>query len=270
MEGTLDTFGVVEMLQLLGRTKLSGTLHIECPERLIDVRFLHGRIAETRDSTRARTGSVIGRQLVRHGLLDERRLAEALTEQEVKPRPLGTLLVDRGFVAEAELRDVLSRQVANTLMAARVETSGDFLFVRDWQPSAVDFITIDTQSVLLDISTLGGEYCLAVEILGEDGTILVRNDYQGQDDVGRDQDEAKVLAKVDGRRTVRDLVNAAGLEEITAIRVLGRLVEDGVLLVKLSLQADQQSDPVLRSHRDLVWTEVSRLFETPSRESADL
>ena len=33
MQGTLDTFGVVEILQILGRMRRSGTLHIECPQR---------------------------------------------------------------------------------------------------------------------------------------------------------------------------------------------------------------------------------------------
>ena len=94
MHGTLDTFGVVEMLQMLARTKLSGTLHIECPRRLLDVRFVHGRIAETRDSTRVMSASVIGTQLVERGLVTEAQLLQALAQQEVRPRPLGTILVE--------------------------------------------------------------------------------------------------------------------------------------------------------------------------------
>lgn len=64
------------------------------------------------------------------------------------------------------MREVLSRQVANTLVAAKLETTGSFVFVVDADPKQVDFITIDTHSVLLDISALGGEYCLAVECWG--------------------------------------------------------------------------------------------------------
>ena len=45
MRGTLDTFGVVEILQMIGKTRSSGTLHIECPQRLLDVHFVRGRIA---------------------------------------------------------------------------------------------------------------------------------------------------------------------------------------------------------------------------------
>ncbi len=269
MEGTLDTFGVVEMLQMLGRTKLSGTLHIECPQRLIDVRFLRGRIAETRDSTRVAMGSVIGRQLVNRTLVAEKDLMRALAQQEVHPRPLGTLLVERGTLSEAALREVLSRQVANTLVAARLETSGDFLFITDQQPPEADFITIDTHAVLLDISSLGGEYCLAVEMLGQDGTVLVRNDYQiAPAAPPADRDEAWVLAQVDGRRTVREIVTASRLEEITVIGVLGRLVESGVLLVKVGLQSGDEPYALLRVHRDTVWAEVSRLFD-PDRDSPD-
>src|SRR5665648_395055 len=119
MQGTLDTFGVVEILQMLGRARRCGTLHIECPERLIDVHFVQGRIAETRDSTRVATDTVIGSQLLKRSLVNDAQLREALARQEAEPCPLGTLLVRAGHVDEADLRDVLSRQVANTLVAAK-------------------------------------------------------------------------------------------------------------------------------------------------------
>src|SRR5450759_1214355 len=100
MQGTLDTFGVVEILQMLGRARRSGTLHIECPQRLIDVHFVHGRIAETRDSTRVTADAVIGSQLLKRSLITESELRDTLLQQEGNPRPLGTLLVENGFVSE--------------------------------------------------------------------------------------------------------------------------------------------------------------------------
>src|SRR5665648_619962 len=101
MQGTLDTFGVVEILQMLGRARHTGTLHVECPERLIDVHFVRGRIAETRDSTRVASDTVIGSQLLKRALVNEAQLAEALASQEARPCPLGTLLVRAGYVDEA-------------------------------------------------------------------------------------------------------------------------------------------------------------------------
>ena len=119
MQGTLDTFSVVEVLQMLGRVRRSGTLHIECADRIIDVHFVQGRIAETRDSTRVYADTVLGSLLVKRSLIDEQQLEAALRAQEHNPKPLGTILVERGHLPECDMRDVLSRQVANTLVSAK-------------------------------------------------------------------------------------------------------------------------------------------------------
>lgn len=269
MQGTLETFGVVDVLQMLGRTKLSGTLHIECPERVIDVHFVRGRIAETRDSTRGALGAAIGRLLVERGLVGEHELSAALAAQEGNPRPLGTLLVERGALAESALRDVLSRQVANTLVAARLEAMGDFLFMTDHDPLETGFLTIDTQSVLLEISSLGEEYISAVEMLGHYDTVVVRNGFQPPEPgLVADRDVMTVLAHVDGRRAVRDLIAQTRLEEVSVISILGRLVASGTLLVKVGLQTRPETDLVLQAHRDTVLAEVSRLLEVDAAAHA--
>lgn len=264
MQGTLDTFGVVEILQMLGRMRRSGTLHIECPQRLIDVHFVGGRIAETRDSTRVATDTVIGSQLLKRALVNEQQLQAALTEQEARPRPVGAILVEHGAVAEDALREVLSRQIANTLVAAKLESAGTFMFVTDPDPAPVDCITVDPQSVLLDISALGGEYCLAVEMLGQPSTVLVRNgDYNTlpRNPVLMGRDEFMVLLQVDGSRTVKEIMQASRLEEITVVSILGKLAEAGVLLVKAERQSRAEDAEELKAHRDSVWAEVSMLLD---------
>ena len=236
MQGTLDTLGVVEILQMLEQERSSGTLHVECPRRLVDVHFVDGHIAETRDSTRVAADTVIGSQLLKRSLVGEVQLEDALERQEASPRPLGTILVESGFVKEADLLDVLARQVAYTLLEARLEGTGTYVFAADDDASGVDFLTVDTGDVLLDITALGSEYCLAIEMLGQSDPVLVPNrDYatlpRNLPAFGRD--ELAVFMQVDGRRTVAEIDEASGLEKVTAISVLGKLVEAGVLLVKV-------------------------------------
>jgi hypothetical protein len=272
MQGTLDTFSVVEILQMLGKSRRSGTLHIECPNRQIDVHFVAGRIAETRDSTRVFTDTVLGSQLLKRALVNEQRLNEALAVQERMPRPLGTLLVESGHLHERDLREVLSRQVANTLVAVKVETSGTFVFVADPAAKAVDFITIDTHAVLMDISSLGGDYCLAIEALGQANTVLVRNkDFESlpRHSMTMGRDELCVLAQVDDHRTVREITASTSLEEITVVSVLGMLAEAGVVLVKAEKQTRAEADTELKAHRDSVWAEVSSLLDGLAGEGAD-
>jgi hypothetical protein len=264
MQGELNTFGVVEILQMLGKAKRSGTLHIECPQRLIDVHFINGSIAETRDSTRVMADTVIGSLLLKRSLINEPQLNEALAEQERKPRPLGTLLVERGFLIEQDLRAVLSRQVANTLVAAKAEGNGTFMFVADDAPQPVDYITIEPYGVLMEISSVGSDYCLAFEVLGQSDTVVIRNHDYGslpRHSMTMGRDEFHVLSLVDDQRTVREIVSAGRLEEIIVVSILGKLAEAGVLLVKSEKQGGVEADAEMRAHRDSVWDEVSQLLD---------
>jgi hypothetical protein len=264
MQGTLDTFSIVEILQMLARTRRCGTLHIECPQRLIDVHFALGRIAETRDSTRVPADTVIGSQLLKRALVNEQQLGAALAEQEGRPRPVGTILVESGALEEDALREVLSRQIANTFVAAKLEAAGTFVFIADPDPQPVDFLTVETQSVLLDISALGGEYCLAVEMLGQPSTVLVRNgDYNTlpRNPLPMGRDEFTVLLQVDGQRTVKEITQASHLEEITVVSILGKLADAGVVLVKAERQSRAEDAAELQAHRDSVWAEVSQLLD---------
>ena len=91
--------------------------------------FVQGRIAETRDSTRVYADTVLGSLLIKRSLVTEEQLDLALREQESDPRPIGTILAQRGFVSEDDLREVLSRQVANTFLAVKTTgTNGTFMF----------------------------------------------------------------------------------------------------------------------------------------------
>jgi hypothetical protein len=264
MHGTLDTFGVVEILQMLGRTRRTGTLHIECPERLVDVHFALGRIAETRDSTRVLTDTTIGSQLRRRALVDDVQLEEALAVQETSPRPLGTLLVEAGHLAETDLREVLSRQVASTLVAAKLESTGTFVFVADRDPAPVDFVTMYTHDVLLDISAVGYEYCLAAAALGRTSTVLAHNTDQRTlpgSSLHVGGEEFLVLALVDGRRSVAEITAASGLDELTVVSTLGRFVDAGVLLVRAGAWNGEDDGTDLRAHRQSVLAEISALLD---------
>ena len=270
MHGTLDTFSLVEVLQMLGRVRRSGTLHIECAERQIDVHFVRGRIAETRDSTRVYADTVLGSLLTKRSLVSQEQLDQALREQESDPRPIGTILVERGYVAEDDVREVLSRQVANTFLAAKTTgEDGTFMFVIDDAAVPVDYITIDTQSVLIEVSSVGADYVAAFDVLGAANTVLIRNrDYETlpHHAIPMGRDEFHVLGLVDDRRTVSEVAAASHLEEVTVISILGKFCHARVLLT--AGDRPQTAGADLDAHRDSVAGEVARLAGEAQPEPA--
>ena len=208
--------------------------------------------------------TVIGSQLLKRALVNEQQLGAALADQEVRPRPIGTILVERGAVAEDAVRDVLFWQIANTLVAAKLESVGTFVFVIDTEPQRVDFITVDTHSVLLKVHLRPrGRVLSRRRDAGQPSTVLVRNgDYNTlpRNPLPMGRDEFAVLLQVDGQRTVKEITQASRLKEITVVSILGKLADAGVLLVKAERQSRAEDAAELQAHRDSVWSEVSQLL----------
>ena len=142
---------------MLGRVRRSGTLHIECAERQIDVHFVQGRIAETRDSTRVYADTVLGSLLIKRSLVTEEQLDQALREQESDPRPIGTILVRARLRGRGRpARGALAPGGQHASWPSRRPTqAGTFMFVIDDTAEPVDYITIDTHSVLIEVSAVG-------------------------------------------------------------------------------------------------------------------
>jgi hypothetical protein len=118
--------------------------------------------------------------------------------------------------------------------------------------------------VLMEISSVGSDYCLAFEVLGQSDTVVIRNhDYDSlpRHAMTMGRDEFHVLSLVDDQRTVREIIGAGRLEEIIVVSILGKLAEAGVLLVKSEKQGSAEADVELRAHRDSVWDEVSQLLD---------
>ena len=228
--------------------------------------FVHGRIAETRDSTRVATDTAIGSQLLKRALVNETQLREALASRRRNPRPLGTLLVERGYVARGRPAAMSSRGRSPTRSSPpSSRPPAPSCSSATPTPRPVDFITIDTQSVLLEISALGGAYCLAVEMLGQANTVLVRNgDYETLPRNPLLHGPGRVHGPRAGRRPAARCARsrvASGLEEITVISILGKLADAGVVLVKAERQSRADDDVELQAHRDSVWAEVSQLLD---------
>ncbi len=107
------------------------------------------------------------------------------------------------------------------------------MFVIDDSAEPVDYITIDTQSVLIEVSSVGADYVAAFELLGAANTVLIRNrDYETlpRHALAMGRDEFHVLALIDDRRTASEVAGASHLEEVTVISILGKFCQAKVLL----------------------------------------
>ncbi len=125
--GELNDFGVVDLIDLLGRRKRSGRLAVKVGGQEVSLFFERGSLCHvTSNDITLR----LGRMLVRQSIIDTPQLLEALhlqVESEPK-RPLGAILLERGWLTEPDLSRCLEDQSIEVLSKAMTDENGMFVF----------------------------------------------------------------------------------------------------------------------------------------------
>lgn len=128
--GELTDFGVADLIDLITARGRSGRLTIKAAGDEVALYFDAGSLVYVTSSDITLR---LGRMLVRQGLIDTPQLLEALhIQSETEPkRPLGAILLERGWLMEADLLRCLEDQSIEMLSRTITEEPGLFVFDRD-------------------------------------------------------------------------------------------------------------------------------------------
>ena len=129
--GELNDFGVVDLIDLLTRRRRSGRLAVKVGGQEVSLFFERGAL---RHVTSTDITLRLGRMLVRQGIIDTPQLLEALhlqaetDGQAGAKRPLGAILIERGWITHADLDRCLEDQSIEVLSRAMTDENGMFVF----------------------------------------------------------------------------------------------------------------------------------------------
>lgn len=125
--GELNDFGVVDLIDLLTRRKRSGRLAVKVAGQEVFLFFERGALCHV---TSTDITLRLGRMLVRQSMIDTPQLLEALhLQSESTPkRPLGAVLIERGWITESDLARCLEDQSIEVLSRAMTDENGMFVF----------------------------------------------------------------------------------------------------------------------------------------------
>ena len=239
LEGSLDAFGLPDVFALLSSTgKSGGLLLLRSDPALAQVRgvvwFRDGRICgASSDTSRA---SLV-RRVVGSGVVDDFALRQAIQRVETGGIGLARALLDAGSVEPELLRQAAADQSVDAVFDLLRWSDGDFGFDQD----AID---IDDVGISLDHTRVLAEAMARAESWGQlealvpspESVLSVPVVLQNDPQVTRD--EWALMALVDGRRRVRDLVELTGAGEFAVTTTLAHLVQRGLLQVRDTAQPD--------------------------------
>jgi hypothetical protein len=165
ISGSLQDVAVADVLQFIHLGRRTGVLRLDRGEERATIGFYQGKIISAQATGAPRVGDL----LLRQGLVDRRRLEEALSAQGVgaSRRSLGQVLLASGLLTKGQLKAVVEEQIRQTLARLLAWDDGEFEFLPD-DLSPLDDVTlypsevipeaeVDTQKVLDQASRLFAE-----------------------------------------------------------------------------------------------------------------
>jgi hypothetical protein len=247
LEGSLDAFSLPDIFQLLSFTKKNGGLHLAHDGSDGVVFFASGLISgASADSSR----QPLARRLVGSGTLTDEALSAAV---EVATAGEGTgvvkALLEQGVLDPDLLRRAATDQSVDAVFDLLRWKDGDFAFVMDEANPDDVGVALSVETVLADAEARRTSWEDVSLVVPSPRAVLAMPVVLPTDpQVSRE--EWSLLALVDGRRSVTELVDLTGSGQYAVVSTLAALVQCGLLEVRPeSGEGDDHVAVVVRRQR---------------------
>jgi hypothetical protein len=227
-EGSLESFGIGEIFQLIASQAKTGVLEITTEDGSAIIRFVRGQIFDAIPPTKD-PNSAIGVMLVRADLITKKQLDYALDLQHRNLRRLGDTLIRMGAIRTSEFQAMLALQ--------RRELAFGFLRLRrghyKFTPSDVDYeegvdTLMNVDAVLMEGSRQLDEWPAVLKRIPSDKLVFRMVEGKTPPE-GLPEEDLEVLKLVNGERTVRKIIDVSRLGEFSAWDSMANLYDAGLI-----------------------------------------
>jgi hypothetical protein len=256
LNGNLRDFGIAEVFQLIGQQRKTGTLEVSGEDTSIFLAFDAGRVVRGGSSSSRSDREPLATQLVRAGYLTRDQLANLERESVRSARPISDLLLAAGLIEPDTLADVRHQLTLETVFAVMRRKTGDFHFTaeaihHDTKPERL----LGAEQILMDGLRMLDEWqTFAAVVPNEDlvfrrvGNLESARALTKGDSGSRLGQAERVLQLVDGRLSVRRIIDLSRVGTFEATRALAELRQAGVIDVaeKVEKRSGRASSPQAR------------------------
>ncbi len=225
LSGNLRTVSFPDILQLLATGKKTGVLEAKTATRQKEVAFKGGNIIYA--SSINSSEDLLGNMLLRRGKISKGDLERAITLHKQTGRQLGTTLIDMGLFDKQEIGECLKLQIEEIVYNLFSWSDGDFVFHEDAKPKNAPFcVEMNTMNVVMEGTRRIDEWLEIQKVIPPDDVLLavVRSPKINRDEITLSLDEFRIMALINGERTVPDLINVSPMGEFVTCRSVYRLV----------------------------------------------
>lgn len=228
IRGSLHDAGLADVCQLLELGQKTGCLSVSDGSRFGQIYFDTGRIIF---ATVLNRRDRLGDMLVRDGVIDYATLSSVIEGQAERPhRRIGELLMERGLISRDQLESYIRRQIEEAVFHLLTWRQGTFTFEAGRRPGDRELLVeLDTASVLLEGARRMDEWASIRPRIPSLDLCYRVNWFR----LSRDRDDLTPIQRqlvpyMDGTRTLEELAESVGLDELEASKAVYDLVQAGL------------------------------------------
>ncbi len=229
LDGSLEDFGLPDVLQLLSQTRKSGALHLQASEedRKGIIRLGSGTVDAAVSDLRR---EVLARRLVGAGLVSDEALSAAADDVRGGAPSLLRALLDRSGLAHDDVTGVATEQATDAVCELLRWTAGTFSFMVGEQDPDGLTLGLPPEDLVAEGQRRMEVWPNLTSHIPSPDTVL-RLAPSPAFDPSCSREEWGLLALVDGTRSVSEIVALLGRSEFALAGALAALVERGLLTV---------------------------------------
>ena len=227
LQGTLNDFSLPDVFSLLALTKKSGALRVASDATDGRVFFRDGAVCLALSDGRR---VPLGARLVSAGLVDEAQLRALVEDNTGSSLAVTEALIASGQVEDRILSVFLREQIVDAVFELMRLNEGNFSFDAT-EPALSRGVALSVVEVVGEATRRLEEWQTINRRIASPQAILamVPAAMDGREGVNLVSEQWDLLTLIDGRRSVAEVVELTGKGEFATCRVLGDLVEAGLV-----------------------------------------
>jgi hypothetical protein len=243
IEGDLKSLNLSSVLQLIGQERLTGVLKIKKRNELADVGFADGEVT----GAFYEKGDNVDRleaYLVRSGMLGK-NVYELVNEihNETK-RPIMNIILEDRYLAREEVERVIRFKIQEVFDELFRWNEGAFKFEQGSiiYPKSLIKIRMKTEGLILEAARRIDEWPRIQETL-QSGDIVLKKVERPELKFTSSENEKRLLALLDGHRSIDDLIEIDGLGKFNTYSTLYKLFSTGQIEIAYAKPSVKRTRP---------------------------
>jgi hypothetical protein len=230
LAGNLKTVSFSDILQLLATGKKTGTLQVSTTARQKEVIFSDGKIIYA--SSINSSEDLLGNLLLNRGKISKPDLEKAVALHKQTGRQLGATLVDMNLFDKDDVLECLKLQIEEIVYNLFSWPEGEFKFAEKALPKKMPLtVELNTMNVIMEGTRRIDEWVEIQKVLPPDNIKLklAPMPKTKKEEITISLEEFRVMALINGERTLPGLIEASTMGEFVTCRALYKLTTAGLI-----------------------------------------